>query len=246
MNDARVDSPTPGPSSVEAYEEDWYRSLRALAERRRSELGALDDEPEGEKDASASASSHDASTATLQSTSAEDARAAAASTGADVERGRYGGDAPGESSDAPSPGPVDHPSSRWAGVLRPLERLPVPPPPAIKIAASDDAAAPADLETAESEQVGERPHGGLDVVAPDPSVSDEEPVETSVWPHESTDGHATAASAHDENEIAPPDDVGPDPDVDEPAPPETEAIETQHSLAPNDAASAGPLTEPEP
>jgi HEAT repeat protein len=39
MNDARVDTPAPGPSSsVEAYEEDWYRSLRALAERRATEF----------------------------------------------------------------------------------------------------------------------------------------------------------------------------------------------------------------
>jgi HEAT repeat protein len=44
VNDARVDVPTPGSSSVEAYEEDWYRSLRALAERRRGELEQLDDE----------------------------------------------------------------------------------------------------------------------------------------------------------------------------------------------------------
>jgi HEAT repeat protein len=38
------DGQASGP--VEAYEEDWYRSLKALAERRR-ELGGADDEPDG-------------------------------------------------------------------------------------------------------------------------------------------------------------------------------------------------------
>ncbi|MGZ4137561.1 MAG: hypothetical protein ACXVPX_08330 [Actinomycetota bacterium] len=46
MNDARVDTPTPGSSSVEAYEEDWYRSLRALAERRATEFDDVPEEPE--------------------------------------------------------------------------------------------------------------------------------------------------------------------------------------------------------
>jgi HEAT repeat protein len=46
MNDARVDAPTPGSSSVEAYEEDWYRSLRALAERRATEFEDLEGEPQ--------------------------------------------------------------------------------------------------------------------------------------------------------------------------------------------------------
>jgi HEAT repeat protein len=47
MNDARVEAP--GSSSVEAYEEDWYRSLRALAERRRSEFDTVGgEEPEGD------------------------------------------------------------------------------------------------------------------------------------------------------------------------------------------------------
>jgi HEAT repeat protein len=57
VNDARVDSPTPGgSSSVEAYEEDWYRSLRALAERRRSELEQYeDDEPEAGEETSSDA-----------------------------------------------------------------------------------------------------------------------------------------------------------------------------------------------
>jgi HEAT repeat protein len=47
MSEARVDRPsTPGSSSVDAYEEDWYRSLRALAERRRNEMDQFEDEPE--------------------------------------------------------------------------------------------------------------------------------------------------------------------------------------------------------
>jgi HEAT repeat protein len=46
VNDARVDASTAGSSSVDAYEEDWYRSLRALAERRRTELEQFDDEPD--------------------------------------------------------------------------------------------------------------------------------------------------------------------------------------------------------
>jgi HEAT repeat protein len=56
MNEARVDAPTPGSSSVEAYEEDWYRSLRALAERRATEFEDLEEEPEEQaRDASPNA-----------------------------------------------------------------------------------------------------------------------------------------------------------------------------------------------
>src|SRR4029453_16484448 len=44
VNDARTDASTPASLSVDAYEEDWYRSLRALAERRRTELERFEDE----------------------------------------------------------------------------------------------------------------------------------------------------------------------------------------------------------
>jgi HEAT repeat protein len=57
MSDARVDATTPGSSSVEAYEEDWYRSLRALAERRASEF--VDEEPKAEGQTSESAAANE-------------------------------------------------------------------------------------------------------------------------------------------------------------------------------------------
>lgn len=47
MNDAQVSDGSPAPASVQAYEEGWYRSLRALAERRRGEVERFDD-PEDE------------------------------------------------------------------------------------------------------------------------------------------------------------------------------------------------------
>jgi HEAT repeat protein len=55
VDDPRVNAPTPN-SPVEAYEEDWYRSLRALAERRRSEFERVeDDEHEEPADQSSNA-----------------------------------------------------------------------------------------------------------------------------------------------------------------------------------------------
>jgi HEAT repeat protein len=44
VNEAQVTNGSPTPASVQAYEEDWYRSLRALAERRRSELEQVESE----------------------------------------------------------------------------------------------------------------------------------------------------------------------------------------------------------
>jgi HEAT repeat protein len=157
MNDARVDSPTPGSSSVEAYEEDWYRSLRALAERRATELGGYDEVEEQAEDASPEVASGETPSAGLDD----------AATVTAAERDQAADDA---ASPWTAPSLFDAPRPQPSGAPQPAIAEAAPEAVSDTEAAVEETSAPAD--TAEPAETIERAD-----VEPD---DDESAIEASV------------------------------------------------------------------
>ncbi|HEY3264780.1 MAG TPA: HEAT repeat domain-containing protein [Actinomycetota bacterium] len=167
MNEARVDRPsTPGSSSVDAYEEDWYRSLRALAERRRNELDQFEDEPEESPEKSQESGRPEASERSEESAPADKSE-------------RSEAEAPPEIAPSPWAPPLEAPSASV-----PVAEMPDAPapaeipgsPPGTRSAAattSDVWATPSEPAEAERPQLPRIPRPSAGGFATGPSTAEE-------------------------------------------------------------------------